>query len=146
MQSEAANFAWGGLVADGDAASEREFGSAELSNVQIPRKKVQKQEASQQLDLEWSGPGSALGARRQSAATVLRQRTVRRVPSGRRGEGATARAALFRDSDGDSSSDSTDTFEKAAVPKVEAVSAQNKVRSLSKLDGSRPKRALSMAC
>ena len=83
----------------------REFGSAELSNVQIRRKKVQKKEASQQLDLEWSGPGSALDTRRQSAASVLRQRTVRRVVSGRRGEGVTARVALFRDSDGESSSD-----------------------------------------
>ena len=100
MQSEAENFVWDGLVADGDAASVREFGRAELSIVKIAQK-VRKQKARQQLDLKWSGPGSALDMR-QSAATVLRQRTVRRVDARRRGEGTAARVALFRDSDGDS--------------------------------------------
>ena len=70
MQSEAANLAWGGLTADGDAASVCEFGRSKLSDTKMP-KNFQEQKASQLLDLKWSGPGSALDMRRQSAATVL---------------------------------------------------------------------------
>ena len=69
--------------------------------------------------------------RRKSAATVLQQRTVRIVGAWRRGEGTTARVALFRDSDGDSSGDGTNTIEKTVVD--EAMSAQNSDRSLIKL-------------
>ena len=130
MQSEAENLAWDGLTAHDDAASVREFGRSKLSDTKLP-KKFQEQKASQLLDLKWSGPGSALDMRRLSAATVLQQRTVRRVGAGRRGEGTAARVALFRDSGGDSSGDGTDTVEKAVVD--EAMSAQNKARSLSKL-------------
>ena len=130
MQSEAANLAWDGLTAHGDAASVREFGRSKLSDTKMP-KKFQEHKASQLLDLKWSGPGSSLDMRRKSAATVLQQRTVRRVGAGRCGEGTAARAALFRDSDGDNSGDCTVTVEKAVVD--EAMSAQNKARSLSKL-------------
>ena len=124
--------AWDGLTADGEAASVREFGRSKLSDTKMP-KKFQEQKASQLLDLKWSGPGSALDMRRQSAATVLQQNTMRRVDAGRRGEGTAARVALSRDSDGDSNDVVTaqNTVEKAVVN--EAMSVPNKARSLSKL-------------